>query len=204
MACSPPCIRVDLVEDVHEIYISVTLATAYDGLDPLLYRRDFRLDDMKGAMAYAEKCVWRKPGAKNIYTINQLVPDYEVLVHDAVELDADGKDLARIGYTLASECARYRRKNSSWLDGRLNDSLDAAIEEVRQTNYVLETFGDVTPYVEDLCAIWKSFNRPTTFCEVGPDRIRFGNMLTRRALELADNVPISFPAQPMSGAVKFG
>lgn len=191
MTCRPPCFVVE-IEDRGEFFGSITLAHAHDGLDPKLSRRYFALNDLEAAREYLQHCACKPNRERGEYKLYDALPQYDVIAPEFAEYDADGEELSRIGYALASECSRYVARTSASIEGEKQDSLDAAMRAVSETNYVTAEFGDVTPFVEDLCAIWDDCFRPSTFCEVGPApaRKRFGDMMIKRASKLLDNAPI--------------
>jgi hypothetical protein len=193
MSCRPPCFVVDLdMLGGRDICATLSLAHAFDGLDTNLSRRYFALDDLDSAREYLQQCA-RKPKQEDCnYDLYEAIPEYNVIAPEYTSYDPDHEELSRIGYVLASECSRYIARTHQWIDGRKQDSLQAAMRAVEGTNYVLGEFGDVTPYVEDLCAIWNDLGRPSTFSNVGPApaRKRFGDMMIRRAWNLIENAPI--------------
>ncbi|MDW9478678.1 hypothetical protein GOB57_08170 [Sinorhizobium meliloti] len=193
MTCRPPCLVVS-IEERGDIFGTLSLAHAHDGLDTKLSRRYFALTDLEPAREYLQECARKPKRERGEYQCYEALPQYDVIAPEFTEYDADGEELSRIGYTLASECSRYAARTSKRLDGSKQDNLDAAMQAVGETNYVTGEFGDVTPFVEDVCVIWNDFGRPSTFCEVGPApaRKRFGDMMIKRAGKLIENAPIDF------------
>lgn len=190
MACRPPSFLVDVDEE--RSLATLTLAHAHDGLDPKLSRRYFALNDLDAARAYLQQCIRKPNRERSEYQALEALPPFDLLSPEVAEHDADGEELARIGYALASECSRYIARTGKRVEGTKRDSLDAAMRAIAETNYAMGEFEDVTPFVEDLCAVWDDCGRPSTFCEVGPApaRKRFGDMMIKRALHLLDNAPI--------------
>lgn len=191
MNCRPPCFAVD-VEDRGDIYGTLSLAHAYDGLDTKLSRRYFALNDLDSAREYLQQCARKPKRERGEYQLYEVLPQYDVIAPEFAKYDAEGDELSRIGYALASECTRYRARTHKWIEGKKLDSLHAAMRAAEETNYAMGEFSDVTPYVEDLCAIWNDLGRPSTFCEVGPlpARKRFGDMMIKQAWKLVENAPI--------------
>ncbi|MCS4089345.1 hypothetical protein [Rhizobium sp. BK176] len=196
MACRPPALVVDV--DENQPLATLSLAHAHDGFDAKLSRRYFALNDLEAAREYLRDCVAKRPRERCEYQALEALPSYELLVPEIAEYDAEGEELSRIGYALASECARFIARTDEWIEGNKRDSLDAAMQAVSETNYALGVFGDVTPFVDDLCGAWDYLGRPTTFCHVGPApaRKRFGDMLIKRALKLGDNAVIDLGSRP--------
>ena len=195
MTCRPPCFVVE-VEDRGEIFGTLTLAHAYDGLDTKLSRRYFALNDLESAREYLQRCARKPKRERGDYQLYEAIPQHDVVAPEFAEYDADGDELSRIGYALASECSRYVARTSTWIEDKKQDSLDAAMRAAEETNYATGEFGDVTPFVEDLCAIWNDLGRPSTFCEIGPHpaRKRFGDMMIKQAWKLIENAPIDLGA----------
>lgn len=200
MACRPPCILVD-VEEEHSL-ATLTLAHAHDGFDPKLSRRYFALDQVDTAREYLRQCVTNPPRERGEYQALEALPPFELFSSEIAEYDGNGEELSRIGYALASECTRYIARTDKWIEGNKRDSLDAAMQAITETNYALGEFGDVTPFVEDLCGAWDYLGRPSTFCHVGPAaaRKRFGDTLIRRALNILDDAPIVLGYGPSFGS----
>lgn len=186
----PPCWRVSVLDE----YITIDLATAFEGFDPVLSRRHFPLDRLEDARAYARQCATPRASEDIEYAVSEYIVDYDAHLPDLLEFDADAEELSRIGYALASESMRYGRRNQIWLnnlDAGLRSSLCSAYAETMGTDYLRGQMGDVGQYVEDLCTVWRKFHRPTSWCELGPVRARFGDMLMKRARSLAENAPIT-------------
>ena len=190
MTCRPPCFLVD-VDEQHSL-ATLTLAHAHDGLDPKLSRRYFALNELEASREYLRQCVTKPPRERGQYQALEALPPFELFSPEVAEHDADGEELSRIGYALASECSRYIARTGKRIEGNKRDSLDAAMRAVAETDYAMGESGDVTPFVEDLCAAWDDLGRPSTFCDVGPApaRKRFGDMMVKRALHLLDDAPI--------------
>jgi hypothetical protein len=193
MACRPPSLVVDIEErGSNEVFGSLSLAHAHDGLDPRLSRRYFDLGDLERARDYLQQCVRKPQRERGEYQCREILPRYEDFAPEFTGYDADAQELARIGYALASECHRHLARTSKQIGSVNQDTLDAAMRAVVETNYVTGEFGEVAPFVEDLCAIWHDLGRPSTFFEVGPApaRKRFGDMMIERAQKLVENAPI--------------
>lgn len=199
MACRPPSLVVDVNED--HLLATLSLAHAHDGFDPKLSRRYFALNDLDAAREYLRQCVTKPPRERGVYQALEAIPPFDLISPEIAEYDADGEELSRIGYALASECSRYITRTDKWIEGNKRDSLDAAMLAISETNFALGQFGDVTPFVEDLCAAWDYLGRPSTFCHVGPApaRKRFGDMIIKRALKLGDNAVIDLGSSPAFG-----
>lgn len=189
MTCRPPCFSVD-VDEQHSL-ATLTLAHAHDGLDPKLSRRYFAITELDAAREYLQQCVRKPNRERGELQALEAIPPFDLIFPEIAEHDADGEELARIGYALASECFRYIARTGKQVEGTKSDSLDAAMRAIAETNYVMGEFGDVTPFVADLCGIWDDLGRPSTFCDVGPApaRKRYGDMMIKRALHLLDNAP---------------
>lgn len=186
----PPAWRVRVVEN----WVTIDLAVVIEGFDPILSRRHFPLDRLDDAKAYAKLCAKKRAAEPDEYTISECLVDYDAYIPELLAFDADAEELARIGYALAAECMRYGRDNNVWMQSlseELRGSLFAAHAATMETDLILGQVGDVAPYVHDLCAVWRSFNRPLYYCEVGPARARFGDMMMKRVRALAENAPIS-------------
>ncbi|MCV9965025.1 hypothetical protein OIU34_24315 [Pararhizobium sp. BT-229] len=186
----PPSWRVTVVDNK----ISLHLATAIEGFDPILSRRHFPIDRLDEAREYARQCATPRASEDIEYTVSEYVVDYDAHLPELLEFDADAEELSRIGYALAFESMRYARRNHGWLDnldGALKSSLFSAYEETMETDYLRGQMGEVGQYVEDLCTVWRRFHRPTSWCELGTARARFGDMLIKRARALAENAPIT-------------
>ncbi|MCS4089452.1 hypothetical protein [Rhizobium sp. BK176] len=195
VACRPPCWRVS----VNDYQVTIDLAIAIEGFDPIMSRRYFPLDRLEDARAYAKKCAHANcahPGIR--ITPVEYVVDYEAPMPELLEFDADAEELSRIGYALAVECMRYGTGNRKWMDnlpGELRESLFAAYAAAMEADYVQGKMGDVTPYVEDLCSVWRRFNRPGRYCEIGPVRGKAGDLMIKEARFLAENAPITLGGQ---------
>lgn len=191
MTCRPPCFVVQL-EEVGAYLGTLSMAHAHEGFDSTLSRRYFAIDDYAGAREYFELCARKPKHESGDYHFVEMLPEFRIVDPAYMEYDADSDELAKIGYALASECSRYQARTAKWLEGNKQDSLEAAMREVGETNYVTGEFGNVTPFVEDLISAWEDFGRPSTFCEVGPKpaRKRYGDMMIRQAHKLLDNAPI--------------
>ncbi len=186
----PPSWRVSVVGN----HVTIDLATVIEGFDPVLYRRHFPIDRLDEARAYARQCATTRPSEDIEYTVSEYVVDYEAHLPELMDFDADGEELSRLGYALAFESMRYGRRNHGWWGNTaegLKGSLSAAYEETMATDYLRGQAGDVAQYIEDLCTVWKRFNRPAGWCEIGPARGRFGDMLIKRVRALAENAPIT-------------
>lgn len=186
----PPSWRVEVVGNS----VTIDLATAIEGFDPILSRRHFPLSRLEEARAYARQCATPRPSKDTEYTVSEYVVDYDAHLPELLDFDADTEELSRLGYALAFESMRYGRRNHGWMDNtpaNLKNSLCSAYEETIATDYLRGQMGDIGQYVEDLCSIWRRFNRPTAWCELGPARGRFGDMLIKRARALAENAPIT-------------
>lgn len=186
----PPSWRVSVMDK----NIIIDLATAIEGFDPILSRRHFSIDRLDEARAYARQCATPRPAEETEYTVSEYVVDYEACLPELLQFDADGEELSRLGYALAFESMRYGRRNHGWLNNvaaGLKETLSAAYDETMATDYLRGHMGDVSQYVEDLCVLWKMFHRPAGWCEIGPARGRFGDMLIKRARTLAENAPIT-------------
>lgn len=202
MDCRPPCLVVDVDDRGDEICVGLSISHAPDGLDCKLSRRYFDLQDIDAARDYIAQCC-KKPKQERLgFSSYEALPDYEAIDPEFARYDADGEELSRIGYALASECTRFRQRTHKWIDANKADSLESAINVVNETNYVTEEFADVAPYVDDLCDTWNFLERPSTFCEIGPasSRKRFGDMMIKRAHELVENAPIDLSGTHFLGA----
>jgi hypothetical protein len=201
MACRPPSLVVDIDDD--HLLATLSVAHAHDGFDPKLSRRYFALNKLDDAREYLRQCVTKPPRERGEYQALEAIPPFgfELFSPEIAEYDADGEELSRIGYALASECTRSIARTNKWIDGIKRDSLDAAMNAISETNYAMGEFGDVTPYVEDLCGAWDYLGRPSTFCHVGPAaaRKRFGDMMIKRALKLGENATIDLGNSPAFG-----
>jgi hypothetical protein len=199
MECRPPALVVDVDED--QLLATLSLAHAHDGFDPKLSRRYFNLNDLDVARDYLRQCVAKPPRERREYHAFEAMPPFELVSPEIAEYDADGEELSRIGFALASECTRYLDRTQKWIDGTKRDILDGAMQAIAETNFAMSQVGDVTPFVEDLCSAWNDLGRPSTFCHVGPApaRKRFGDMLIRRALKLGDNAVIDLGRSPAFG-----
>jgi hypothetical protein len=201
MTCRPPCFLVD-VDEEHSL-VTLTLAHAHDGLDPKLSRRYFSLNELDAAREYMRQCAAKPPRERGEYHLLEAMPPFgfELFSPEIAEYDADSEELSRIGYALASECTRHIARTDKWIEGNKRDGLDAAMNAISETNYAMGEFGDVTPYVEDLCGAWDYLGRPSTFCHVGPAaaRKRFGDMMIKRALKLGENATIDLGNSPAFG-----
>ncbi|MBY3151284.1 hypothetical protein HFO56_02645 [Rhizobium laguerreae] len=194
VACRPPCWRVEVNED----QVKIDLAIAIEGFDPLLSRRHFSLDRLEDARGYARKCAKANAVEGVQPALVEYIVDYDAPMPELMEFDADTEELSRIGYALAGECMRYGRGNVIWmnnLDRGLRQSLFAAYAATMETDYVQGRMGDVTPYIGDLCAVWRNFNRPLKYCELGPVRGKSGNLMIKEAKSLLENAPINLGTQ---------
>jgi hypothetical protein len=197
MASRPPAWRVSVDREPgvwDRVDVRLDLAVAIDGFDPMLARRHFPLDRLDDAMAYAALCARPNADERHItYRRHSYVLDYSAKGSDLLYFDADAEELARIGYAMAMESVRFGHRAEKKMEalGDLRNRLDAAFALTMETNYVLGVMGDIAPYVEDLCAIWKKCSRPISYCVSGTSGHRFGNLLLRRAKELAENAPIT-------------
>lgn len=191
MACRPPSWRVTTERNRtiwRDVAVHLDLAIAIEGFDPVLSRRHFPLDRLDDARKYAALCVKKTSSDRETnYTNVERIVDYEAAMPALLSFDADGEELARIGYALSMECWRFISKGN-W--GYEANSLAEAIDATKETNFVLGEMGAVSPYVEDLCTAWKAFHRPSFYTEMGPDGKRFGDMMFRRAKALYENAPI--------------
>jgi hypothetical protein len=186
----PPSWRVSVLDN----YVTLDLAVAIDGFDPMLSRRHFPLDNLAEARAYAKLCATSRPAEDTYYSLSEYIVDFDAHMPELLGFDADAEELSRIGYALAFECMRYGRRNTTWsnaLDAHLKSSLEAAYEETLGTDYVRGQMGDIGQYVEDLCSVWRKFHRPTSWCELGNARARLGDMVMKRARVLAEDAPIT-------------
>jgi hypothetical protein len=186
----PPSWRVEVVENA----VTLDLAIAIEGFDPILSRRHFPIDRLQDAQAYARLCATPRPSEDRQYTVTEYVVEYEALVSELLNFDADAEELSRISYALAFESMRYARRNHGWMANThptMQNILRSAYEATLATDYVRGQLVDIEEQVEDICNIWKRFNRPAAWCEIGPVRGRFGDMLMKRAHELAENAPIA-------------
>ncbi|MCV9965024.1 hypothetical protein OIU34_24310 [Pararhizobium sp. BT-229] len=197
MGSRPPSWRVQVALEPgswQDVDVRLDLAVAIEGFDPMLARRHFPLERLDEASAYADRCLASNSTDRHMrYRRRDYVVDYEVGVTELMNFDADGEDLARIGYALAMEIKRasYREHEKVAELGDLRRVLDEAFDVTMETNYVLGEMGDITPHVDDLCAIWKKLSRPISYCESGVSGRRFGDLLLKRAKTLSDNAPIS-------------
>ncbi|MCS4089451.1 hypothetical protein [Rhizobium sp. BK176] len=198
MASRPPSWRVSVDREGGKwdrVDVRLDLAVAIEGFDPMLARRHFPLGRLEEAKAYAALCAKTNADERNItYTRRNYIVDYAAERSELLDFDADAEELARIGYAMAMECVRFGHRAQKKMEelGDLRNALDAAFALTMQTNYVLGEMGDIGPYVEDLCAIWKKCSRPISYCVSGTSGSRFGNLLLRRAKVLAENAPITF------------
>jgi hypothetical protein len=198
MASRPPSWRVSVDREGgswDKVEVRLDLAVAIDGFDPMLARRHFPLDRLEDAKAYALLCAKTNADEREItYTRRHYIVDYSAETSGILDFDADAEELARLGYAMAMECVRFGHRAEKKMEelGDLRNTLDTAFALTMQTNYVLGEMGDIAPYVEDLCAIWKKCSRPLSYCVSGTSGGRFGNLLLRRAKVLAENAPITF------------
>lgn len=197
MASRPPSWRVQVALEPgswQDVDVRLDLAVVIDGFDPMLARRHFPLDRLDEARAYAEKCAASNSTDRHMtYRRREYIVDYEADAPHLLDFDADGEELARIGYAMAMEIKRasYREHEKVSELGDLKQVLDDAFAATMDTNYVLGEMGDITPHVDDLCAIWKKLSRPISYCVSGVSGRRFGDLLLKRAKALSDNAPIS-------------
>jgi len=191
--CRPPSWRVEASDGMDVVFVTLELALAPEGFDPVLSRRHFALDRLDDAREYMRLCADRAKGDDREYQVDDLSVDYEVHLPWVLDCDPGQEELARAGYAMATECMRYGRKNPGWLDGlpgRLRESLDEAARATLSTNYVLDEMGEISNLVGDLALLWEDCRCPLTYCESGPDRRRFSRMFIRRARELYEDSPI--------------
>jgi hypothetical protein len=194
VACRPPCWRVEM----NDREVTIELAFAIDGFDPIMSRRQFPLDRLEDARAYATKCAHANASHLTEIEPVEYVVEYEAPMPELLEFDADTAELSRIGYMLAAECMRYGSGNRGWMEklpGGLRESLFAAYAATMETDFVLGSIGDVTSYVDDLCSVWRRFNRPGRYCELGPARGKAGDLMIREARSLMENAPITLGGQ---------
>lgn len=194
VACRPPCWRVE----VNEHQVTIGLAIAIEGFDPIMSRRHFPLDRLEDAREYARKCAKANAVEDVQPTLVEYVVDYVAAMPELLEFDADTEELSRIGYMLAAECMRYGTANRAWMDklpNGLRESLFAAYAATMETDYVVGRMGDMTPYIEDLCSVWRRFNRPGRYCELGPLRGKAGDLMIKEARAMMENAPINLGAQ---------
>ena len=204
MASKPPSWRVQVALE-QDVDVRLDLAVAIDGFDPMLARRHFPLDRLDEARAYGEKCAAANSTDRHMtYSRREYVVDYDAGTPDLLDFDADGEDLARIGYALAMEIKRasYREHEKIAQLGDLRQVLDEAFDATMETNYVLGEMGDIVPHVDDLCTIWKKLSRPISYCESGVSGRRFGDLLLKRVKALSENAPISIGLAVSSGPVE--
>jgi hypothetical protein len=194
VACRPPCWRVE----VNEHQVVIDLAIVIEGFDPIMSRRHFPLDRLEDAREYARKAAKANAVDGVQPTLVEYVVDYDAPMPELLEFDADTEELSRIGYMLAAECIRYGTGNRLWMeklpDG-LRESLFSAFAATIETDYVQGKMGDVTPYIDDLCLVWRRFNRPGRYCELGPVRGKSGDLMIKEAKALMENAPITLGAQ---------
>lgn len=197
MASRPPSWRVSVDREGgawDRVDVRLDLAVAIEGFDPMLARRHFPLDRLDEAKAYAELCAKTNADERHVtYTRRNYIVDYSADPSGLLDFDADAEELARIGYAMAMECVRFGHRAEKKMEelGDLRRVLDTAFALTMQTNYVIGEMGDIAPYVEDLCAIWKKCSRPLSYCVSGTSGSRFGNLLLRRAKSLSENAPIT-------------
>jgi hypothetical protein len=197
MASRPPAWRVAVDREAgswDRIDVRLDLAVVIDGFDPMLARRHFPLDRLDEAKVYAELCAKTNADERHItYRRHNYVLDYTAERSSLLDFDADAEELARIGYAMAMECVRFGHRAEKKMEelGEMRNILDTAFALTMDTNYVLGEMGDIAPYVEDLCAIWKKCRRPIGYCVSGTSGHRFGNILLRRAKMLAENAPVT-------------
>lgn len=194
VACRPPCWRVEATEN----QVTIDLAIAIEGFDPVMSRRHFQIDRLEDARDYARKCARANVVEGVEPSLVEFVVVYAAPMPELLEFDADTEELSRIGYALAVECMRYGSGNRGWMEklpGGLRESLFAAYAAAMETDYVQGRMGDITPYVEDLCSVWRRFNRPGRYCEIGPVRGKAGDLMIREARSLMENAPITLGGQ---------
>jgi hypothetical protein len=206
MVSRPPAWRVSVEFQAgswQHVNIDLCLATVIEGFDPKLARRHFPMDRLDEAQEYAVQCAKSNSTDSHLnYHVNEYVVDHIARTPELLDFDGDAEELAKIGFALAGECMRHSRsapKTTVEL-GHLQHRLEEAFAITEATNYVLGETGDIAPYVEDLCEIWKRFSRPLSYCESGVSGRRFGDLLLRRAKKLYENAPIELGMQFQSQA----
>jgi hypothetical protein len=182
--CLPPTWCVEVKPDhlnpdtASSYHVLLSLKVLPDGFDPELSRRYFPLNQLQEALAFQNFLVNLGSDGKGTFLPSRLIPDHHVIDPKIIEADVGEYEMRRFTYSLTTEIGRYLRKNPAKyqsLDPTLKEFIDRQIEAVSHANYVTGVHTDLSDQLDELIFVWNKLNKPLSYCNMVPARLKIAN-----------------------------